>query len=61
MAACEGKRETARESGHIIASHPITCTEVESKSGRFKDGRQTKKPISSIFLALLAAAKYRNN
>jgi hypothetical protein len=56
-----GKRETAIVSGHIIAGHPITFTEVESKTGRYKDGRQTKNPISGIFLALLAAAKYRNN
>lgn len=49
MAACVGKRDTARESGHIIAWHPITCTEVESKSGRFKDGRQTKNQSPDIF------------
>lgn len=55
------RRETAILSGHIIAAHPITCTEVESKTGRYKDGRQTKNPISGIFLALLPAAKYRNN
>lgn len=49
MVACEGKRETARESGHIIAWHPITCTEVESTTGRFKDGRQTKNQSPGYF------------